>query len=67
VGLHDLPLLVRELAGLVDDLGGDPDFSDVVEERGQLGVLLRARVQAHLRRDADHELDDVYVDPFRNR
>ena len=38
VGLDDRPLVGVELAGLVDDLLGDRDLADVVEERGELEV-----------------------------
>jgi hypothetical protein len=41
VRLHDLPLVVVERAGLVDDLVGDSDLADVVQQRAELGRAAR--------------------------
>jgi hypothetical protein len=41
VGLHDLALLGGEASGLVEDVVGDADLADVVEDGGvadELGV-----------------------------
>ena len=49
-----------ERAGLVDDLGGDADLADVVQQRNELGVAPVARVRdAELVADGEHEVDDV--------
>ena len=46
VGLDDGPLGRIELAGLVDDLLGDGDLADVVQERAELQVAALGRVEA---------------------
>src|SRR6185312_167560 len=59
VRVDDRPLLDRQLAGLVDDLLGDPDLADVVEERDELDVSALPRLEPELVRDGDCQLDDL--------
>ena len=41
VATHDLPLVVGERAGLVEDRGGNRDLADVVQSRGDTDVAQR--------------------------
>ena len=59
VRLDHCPLLVGELGGLVDDLGGDPDLAHVVQQRHELGVAPAAGVEPELVGDTEAERDDV--------
>ena len=45
VRLHDRPLVLRQLARLVDDLGGNLDLADVVEQCREFGIPALARVE----------------------
>ena len=59
VHLHDRPLVLVELAGLVDDLVRDGDLADVVQQRAELDQAARAIVDAHLRGDRGRQRHDV--------
>ena len=59
VGLHDLPLFVRQLARLVDDLAGNLDLADVVQERCELRVSALTGIEPHAVGDVDHERHHV--------
>ena len=59
VGLHQRPLLVVQLAGLVDDRVGDVDLADVVQQRAELGLAPHVLADAELLGDAHREVDDV--------
>ena len=56
--LDDLPLLVRERAGLRQQRRRDADLADVVEERSELDPLQRLRLEAELLADADRQVGD---------
>ena len=56
---HQLPLLGVEPAGLVEDLVGDPDLADVVEQRDRADLVGRAAVQAEAAGDRAGELVDL--------
>ena len=56
--LDDLELLVRERPRLVQDLGGNPDLADVVEERRELEPLERVPVEAELAADEQRHVGD---------
>ena len=58
VGVHQRPLVVVERPRLVDDLGGHLHLADVVQERGELCVPARARVEPEPVGDRDDEIDD---------
>ena len=59
MALDDRELLVGELAGLVDDLVGDADLADVVQQRGELEVAPVARVEPEGVADGQGERDDA--------
>ena len=48
-----------ERSGLVDDLVGDRDLADVVEQRRELEPAQLVLVESHRRSDRHHELHDV--------
>ena len=52
--LDQLELVVGELARLVDDLGGDLDLPDVVQQRNELRVTPLAAVDAQPLADVEH-------------
>src|SRR5215207_10769978 len=56
---HDVPLLVRERPGLVEDRLGDADLADVVEQRAELDVPDLVARQPDYRCDLDRELRDL--------
>ena len=57
--VHEGALVVVERAGLVDDLGRDPDLPHVVEECRELRHPLLAGVEPEPLGDREDELDDV--------
>src|SRR4051794_31707480 len=59
VRLDDRTLGRVELSRLVDDLGGDADLADVVEQRSELGVAPFLVGEAQLVVHVEHEVDDV--------
>jgi energy-coupling factor transporter ATP-binding protein EcfA2 len=59
VRLDDGPLVVGERAGLGDDLAGDLDLPDVVEERDELRDAPVGTVERELVRNGEHQVDDV--------
>ena len=59
VGLDDRPLVGVELAGLVDDLLGDRDLADVVQEGAELEVAALLGARAELVGDCQSEADDA--------
>ena len=56
--LDDLELLVRQRAGLLEDLRRDADLADVVEERGELEPLEPVAVEAQLAADEQRHVGD---------
>ena len=54
-----VPLVRVELAGLVDDLLGDRDLADVVQERGELEVAPPLGAQAEPVRHVEGQRDDA--------
>jgi hypothetical protein len=54
----DLELVVRQRARLLQDLGGDPDLPDVVEERSELEPLQRLAVEPQLAADEQRHVGD---------
>ena len=59
VGLDDLPLARVELARLVDDLLGDRDLADVVQQRGKFHVSPSLQVEPESLGDVEREPDHV--------
>jgi len=59
VRLHQLALLGRERAGLVDDLVRDSDLAHVVQQRHELRVTAAPCVEAELLGDSDRKRDDI--------
>ena len=57
MGLHDRPFAIPERAGLHEDLLGDGDLPDVVEERAELDRPAAARIDVQLVRGLDRERD----------
>ena len=56
--LDDLELLVGERAGLAEDLGGNADLADVVEQRTELDALQRVAIELQLATDEDRDVAD---------
>jgi hypothetical protein len=59
VHLHDLELVAREGAGLVEDLMGDLHLAEVVEVGAEPDGRDLQLVEAHLERDGDRVLGDA--------
>ena len=59
VSPHQLPLLVVERRGLVEDRLGDPDLADVVEQRSELDRLEEVVAEAEPARHLDGEVRDL--------
>ena len=57
--LDDCAFVRVELPWLVDDLRGDADLPDVVEERGELCIAPDRGAQPEPVADREHEIDDV--------
>ena len=56
--LDDRALLDRQPAGLREDVAGDADLADVVEQRSELEPLQRGVVETQLGADAEREIRD---------
>ena len=59
VRVHQRPLAGVERPGLVDQRSRELHLADVVQQRGQLGLLPFARVEPQPVGDGDDEVDDV--------
>jgi hypothetical protein len=57
VGLDDRPFRRVELPGFVDDLLGDRDLADVVQERSELQVAALLGGQLEMVRDDEREFN----------
>ena len=55
---HELPLVVVELAGLVQHVVGDADLADVVQHRDGLDLGHRPRLEPEPVRDGDRQVAD---------